>query len=231
MPAQMLVRLAPGSSGGTCSDNRGVTETERVRRIQDKTAPGYDRRIGFFERVLFGGGREWVCSQAHGDVLEIAVGTARNLPHYGSGVRLTGIELSPEMLALARQRLAELGRDADLRLGDAQRLEFADESFDTVVCTLSLCTIPDDRQAVREVYRVLRPDGGFLLLEHVRSPSLPVRLGQRLLDPLAVRLQADHLMREPVDYLEREGFKIDRLERSKWGIVERVAAHKTAGRP
>jgi ubiquinone/menaquinone biosynthesis C-methylase UbiE len=203
-----------------------AAETERVRRIQNKEAPRYDRQISFFERVLFGDGREWVCSQAEGDVLEIAAGTARNLPHYPSGVRLTAIELSPEMLKLARQRAAEIGRDADLREGDAQALDFPDESFDTVVCTLGLCTIPDARQAVGEVRRVLKPGGRFLLMEHVRSPSLPVRAVQRLLDPLAVRFEADHLLREPLEHLEAEGFEIERLERLKWGIVERVAARR-----
>jgi ubiquinone/menaquinone biosynthesis C-methylase UbiE len=203
-----------------------TSETERVRRIQNKTAPRYDRQISFFESVLFGDGREWVCSQAEGEVLEIAVGTARNLPHYPAGITLTGIELSDEMLAVAHQRQRELGREADLGVGDAQALEFDGDSFDTVTCTLALCTIPDPRQAVREVHRVLRPGGRFLLLEHVRSPSAPVRAAQRLLDPLAVRFQADHLVREPLDHLEPEGFEVERIERSKWGIVERVAARK-----
>jgi ubiquinone/menaquinone biosynthesis C-methylase UbiE len=205
-----------------------ATETERVRRIQDKTAPSYDKRIGFFERVLFGDGRRWVCSQAEGDVLEIAVGTARNLPFYRDGVRLTGIELSPEMLAIARERQGDLRREADLRIGDAQALEFSDESFDTVVCTLALCTIPDHRQAIREAFRVLRPGGRLLLLEHVRSPSAPVRAIQRLLEPVSVRLEADHLVREPLDHLAAEGFEVERVERSKLGIVERLAARRPA---
>jgi ubiquinone/menaquinone biosynthesis C-methylase UbiE len=201
-------------------------ETERVRALQDKEAPRYDRRISFFERLLFGGGREWVCSQAEGEVLEIAAGTGRNLPHYPRNVRLTAIELSPEMLAIAKQRAAELDHHADLRLGDAQALELPDERFDTVVITLALCTIPDDRQAVREAHRVLRRGGRLLLLEHVRSPRLPVRAVQRLLDPLAVRFAADHLVREPLDHLNAAGFELERVERSKWGIVERVIAHK-----
>ena len=201
-------------------------ETERVREIHDKTAPNYDRKISFFEKVLFSGGRDWVCSQAEGDVLEIAAGTGRNLAFYPPGVNLTATEFSPEMLAIARDRAAELGHPADLRLGDAQQLDFPDESFDTVVCTLALCTIPDPAAAVAEAYRVLRPGGRFLAIEHVRSPARPVRTVQRLIEPLTVRIEGDHQTREPLDYLQPSGFEIERLERSKWGIVERVAARR-----
>jgi SAM-dependent methyltransferase len=81
--------------------------------------------------VLFGDGRRWVCSRARGAVLELVVGTGRNLEHYPADVRVTGIELAPDMLDIARRRAAELDRDFDLRLGDAQALAFADDSFDT----------------------------------------------------------------------------------------------------
>jgi ubiquinone/menaquinone biosynthesis C-methylase UbiE len=203
-----------------------TVETERVRDVQNKHASGYDREMGFFDRVLFTGGREWACAQADGDVLEIAVGTGRNLEHYPAGVKLTAIEFAPEMLAIARRRAEKLGREADLREGDAQALEFEDTSFDTVVLTLALCTIPDDRKAATEVFRVLRPGGRFVLMEHVRSPVLAVRAVQRVLDPLAVRFEADHIVRDPLDYLADVGFEIDEVQRSKWGIVERLRAHK-----
>lgn len=205
-----------------------AAETERVRRVQDKQAPKYDRQISFFERILFAGGRQWVCSQARGRVLELACGTARNLSFYLGDVELTGIELSPGMLAIGHRRAQELGRAVDLRVGDAQSLEFPDASFDTVTCTLGFCTIPDTRGAAAEALRVLRPGGQLLMLEHVRSPVRAVRTGQRLLDPLAVRFEADHLLREPLDYLPSVGFEIDLVERSKWGIVERLRAHKPA---
>jgi ubiquinone/menaquinone biosynthesis C-methylase UbiE len=182
--------------------------------------------MGRWERVLFGGGREWVCSQARGDVLEIAIGTGRNLPYYPADIRLTAVELSPEMLSIARKRAADLGREVDLRLGDAQALDFPDESFDTVVCTFALCTIPDERRAVAEAHRVMRPGGRFVLIEHVRSPVLPVRAVERLIEPLMVRFEADHLTREPLDHLEPLGFRVEQVRRSKLGIVERVLAVK-----
>jgi ubiquinone/menaquinone biosynthesis C-methylase UbiE len=206
-----------------------VTETERVRRIQDKEAPRYDRQMGFFDRILFAGGREWACSQVRGDVLELGIGTGRNLPHYPADVRLTGIELSPQMLEIARARAVELGREVDLRIGDAQALEFEDRSFDTVIVTFGLCTIPDDRAAATEAHRVLRPGGRLVLLEHVRSTSPTLRAMQRALDPLSVRFAADHLVRDPLDYLGNLGFEIDSVQRLKRGIVERVVARKSDG--
>ena len=207
-----------------------TTETERVRRRYDNFARTYDRQVGFFERVLLPGGREWVCSRASGETLEIAIGTGRNLFFYPPNVRLTGVELSPAMLDVARRRASALGGQVDLRLGDAQALEFPDERFDTVVCTLSLCTIPDDLKAVAEAARVLRPDGHLVLMEHVRSPAVTVRIRQRLLEPRFKWIASDHLLREPLVHLRAEGFRIDELERSKWGIVERIRARKQGGK-
>jgi ubiquinone/menaquinone biosynthesis C-methylase UbiE len=200
--------------------------TERVRRHYDRAAGSYDRLIAWAERAFFGDGREWACSRARGEVLEIAIGTGRNLPFYPADVRLTGIELSPKMLDIARRRADEGGIEADLRVGDAQNLPFPDVSFDMVVATLALCTITDDRRAVAEAARVLRPGGRLLLLEHVRSPLLSVRLLQQVLNPLTVFLEQDHLLREPLRHVEDAGLVVERLERSKWGVVERLASRK-----
>ncbi len=201
-------------------------ETRRVREIYDRDAPRYDRSIAAAEKLMFGGGRQWVCSRATGDVLELATGTGRNLPFYSGDIRLTGVELSPEMLRIARHRAAELGVAADLRAGDAEDLDFPSESFDTIVSTLSMCTIPDAAAAAREAYRVLRPGGRFLLLEHVKSPVTPVRLLQRVLEPVSVRFQADHLLREPRRILQEAGFAVEHFESWKLGLVERISALK-----
>jgi ubiquinone/menaquinone biosynthesis C-methylase UbiE len=203
-------------------------ETERVRRIWEKLAPRYDKDIMRFEKILFSGGREWVCSQARGEVIDIGVGTGRNLEHYPKGIRLTGIDISVPMLDIARHRASRLGREVDLREGDAQALEFGNANFDTVVFTLSLCSIPDDGKAISEAKRVLRPGGQLLLLEHVASPRWLVRTVQRLLDWITGRTVGDHLVRDPLVHVQAQGFEVERMDRLKWGIVERVAARKPA---
>jgi ubiquinone/menaquinone biosynthesis C-methylase UbiE len=201
---------------------------QRLRRYWDNHARSYDKQIAFWERRLFGDGRQWVCAQASGEVLEVAVGTGRNLPYYPQGIRLTGIEFSPQMLQLARRQADRLGLQVDLRLGDAQALQLPDASFDTVVCTLSLCAIPDERRAVAEMKRVLRPGGRLLLLDHVAAAPRWVRAIQWLLEQVTRPLGEEHLRRRPLLQVQAEGFQVEQRERSKLGIVERLTARKPA---
>ncbi|WP_188987330.1 class I SAM-dependent methyltransferase [Saccharopolyspora thermophila] len=182
--------------------------------------------MGCFERFFAGDSRDWVCSRASGDVLEVAVGTGLNLPGYPVGARLTGIEWSRQMLALARQRAARLGRRVHLLQADAQALPFPDASFDTVVCTFSLCAIPDERQALAEMARVLRPGGRLVLADHVVSTSGPVRLVQRVLELVTVPLGGEHFRRRPLEHLRAAGLTVEHTERFRLGIIERLVARK-----
>ncbi len=126
---------------------------DRWRCCRDKHSASYDKQTQFFDRVLFADSRSWVCSQATGDTLEVAIGTGLNLPLYPDETRLTGIDLSPAMLGVARHRAEQVGRAVDLREADALALPFPDACFDTVVCTFALCAIPDHRRAVSEMNR------------------------------------------------------------------------------
>jgi ubiquinone/menaquinone biosynthesis C-methylase UbiE len=198
----------------------------RLRRYWDKHARSYDQQMAFWERRLFCDGRQWVCSQTSGEVLEVAIGTGRNLPYYPQGIRLTGVDFSPAMLLLAGRQADRLGRRVDLRLGDAQALQLPDASFDTVVCTCSLCAIPDERRAIAEMRRVLRPGGRLLSLDHVAGATRRVRAVQWLLERVTRPLNEEHLLRRPLLQVQAEGFQIERAERFKLGIVERVAARK-----
>jgi ubiquinone/menaquinone biosynthesis C-methylase UbiE len=206
----------------------GQEMTTKVRNVWESQAAGYDKQIRFWERIQFADGRQWACSRASGSVLEVGAGTGRNFAFYPQGVTLTGVDLSPAMLAIARQRAEELGLAADLREADAEALPFSNASFDTVVCTLCLCTIPDDRAAIGEMWRVLRPGGRLLLLDHIGSHLWPIRLGQRLVETLTIRLAGEHMTRRPFPLVEAAGFTVEERQRLKAGTVERLAARKPA---
>lgn len=221
--AALLVRLG---GGGNVPDLNA--RNDKRRRAWAKRASGYDKSIGFFERRVFGRShRPWACSRASGDVLEVAVGTGLNLRHYPSDARLTGLDLSPEMLEIARRRAGELGRTVDLWEGDAHDLPFPDGSFDTAVCTYSLCNIPVPEVALSEMRRVLRPGGKLVLVDHIRSSARPVLWLQKAVELFSRHFEGEHMTRRPAEHVERLGFEIAERQRlGPTGIVERVVATK-----
>lgn len=203
--------------------------TDRIRRHWDRQAPRYDRMMSRMERLFLEGSREWLCSRADGNTLEVAVGTGRNLPYYPDTVHLTGIDLSPGMLNLARERAHTLGAQVDLREANAQHLPFADASFDTVVCALSLCTVPDLDASVAEMHRVLRPGGQLLLVDHVRPTSLPVRWLLLTIQGLMNVFDpgnGEQMMRRPLLTVREYGFVVEERDRFKAGVIERLVARK-----
>ena len=200
----------------------------RLVRYWDKQAGSYDGAMDFWDRHVFGDSRPWACARASGDVLEVAVGTGRNLPFYPAGTRLTCVDWSPAMLEQARRRAADLEIEADIRQGDAQELDFPDESFDTAVCALGLCAIPDDRRAVAEMRRVLRPGGRLLLVDHIVAPNRALRAMQWLCDRASIPLGGEHFRRRPLTHVRDLGFVVEETGRLKLGVVERVSARKPA---
>lgn len=201
---------------------------DRDRRYWDEQAPRYDKSMERFDRWLFADGRAWVCSRAYGDTLEVAVGTGRNLALYPGEVRLTGIDLSPGMLDITRERATRLDRNVDLRQADAQHLPFGDASFDTVVCTLGLCSVPDVDAVVAEMHRVLRAGGRLLLLDHIRPSWPPVRWVLRLAQWIVERFVpgTEKFLRRPLENVVALGFLLRHHDRGKAGAVERLIAHK-----
>ena len=206
-----------------------LTNADRQqRRYWDDHAATYDRGMGFAERRLLRDTRAWVCGRAQGNTLEVAIGTGLNLPWYPPSVRLTGVELSPKMLQIARRRADDLGRSVDLREGTATPLDFPDNTFGTVTCTLALCSIPDDKAAVSEMIRVLEPGGKLILADHVESSSMILRLLQRGVELWSVRSAGEHFTRRPIRHLYAAGIHIEEHERFLAGAIERVVAVKPA---
>lgn len=150
----------------------GRAETERVRSVYERFSPRYDDVIRFTERLLLDDGREWAAAQASGDVLEIGVGTGRNLPYYSRDVRLTGQDISPAMLAIAGERAKKLNRKVDLRKGDAQLLEFEDERFDTWYPRSPSAPSPMIAVRLRRPIASCVPEAG---LSHWNMCGVPIR--------------------------------------------------------
>ena len=199
---------------------------EHQRRQYAKEAARYDRSSDLFERWLFGAGhRGWACSRATGRTLELAIGTGLNLPEYPDDAAVTGIDLTPEMLEQARRRAADLGRRVELCEGDAQALPFPDGAFDTVLATYAMCSVPDLPLTIAEAGRVLRSGGRLILVDHVRSSVTPLFWLQRLMELAPSRTQ-DELTRRPIDQVRAAGFKIERSDRLRAGVVERLVARR-----
>ncbi|MDQ3784097.1 MAG: class I SAM-dependent methyltransferase [Actinomycetota bacterium] len=195
------------------------------RRHYAKEAPKYDKEMGFFERWILGTEhRGWACSQAVGDTVEVAIGTGLNLPHYPADVRLTGVDLSPEMLERAATRARQGSRAIHLREGDAQDLPFADCSFDTAVCTYALCGVPDEARAISEMKRILKPGGRLILVDHIRSSVRSVFWLQRLVEFISSRTQGEYMTRRPAVHVSSADFEIRARDRLRAGIVERLVA-------
>ncbi|PWV50114.1 MULTISPECIES: class I SAM-dependent methyltransferase [Nocardiopsis] len=190
--------------------------TEKVRELWEKRAGGYDAGSRM-EPPSVRRTRRLLCGGARGRTLEVAVGTGINLELYPPQVVLTGVDLSPTMLARARERAEEQGRPVHLVEGDAQRLSFADQSFDTVLCALALCTIPDQERALAEMYRVLVPGGRLLLVDHIEYTRFPFRLRERL---------RSHPRRLPRAVAEEVGFEVGHHDRLLMGMVERLVARR-----
>jgi len=157
--------------------------------------------------------RRRVVGAAEGRVLEIGIGSGLNLPLYGPQVRsVIGLEPSPELLRMALVRVAAAPVPVELLEASAEAMPLDDDSFDTVVTTWTLCTIPDAPRALAEMRRVLKPGGALLFVEHGRAPEPGVAQWQDRLDPLWRPIAGGcHLNRKIDDLISGSGFRIDSL--------------------
>jgi ubiquinone/menaquinone biosynthesis C-methylase UbiE len=203
-----------------------IDDNERLRRYYDENASIYDTWMRHYDRVMLGDRRWWLCQLAAGRTLELAVGTGLNLPHYAPQVELVAADYSPKMLDVARKRAQELGRKVEFRLEDAHALALPDGSFDTVLTTLFLSSVPEPTKAATEIHRVLRSGGRLLTLDHVRSSFPPLRWLERATERIVAARTGVHLDRDPVDYLPSIGFRLEREQRARLGVVQALVATK-----
>jgi len=204
-----------------------VQETAATRARYDRIAPLYDWMETLAER-RYSDWRRRVWSLVEGpQVLEVGVGTGKNIPYHPPGLHVVGIDLSQRMLGRARRRAERLGSLITLLQMDAQALDFPDGTFDSAVATFVFCSVPDPVLGLREMGRVIKPGGRIVLLEHVRSEDPLVGRLMDLLDPLVARLMGPHINRRTVESVRRAGLTLERVEDlGAGGIFRLIVARK-----
>jgi ubiquinone/menaquinone biosynthesis C-methylase UbiE len=178
----------------------------------------YDPLLWVGERAGMREQRATLLSQSRGRVLELGAGTGLNLPHYPEGLEeLTLTEPADPMVSRLERRAERSGQDCKVVVASAERLPFEDDSFDTVVSTLVLCTVDDPRQTIDEIARVLRPGGQLLFLEHVRADSARLaRWQDRLHRPWHAFAAGCNANRPTVDLLRDSPLKVETVEHDRW---------------
>lgn len=163
-------------------------------------------------------------------VLEVGVGTGKNIRWHPPEVSVTAVDFSPRMLACAVPLSRKHDPSPELALMDAQALGFASDSFDVAVATCVFCSVPDPIRGLQEIRRVLRHDGQLLLLEHVRSALPVVGRVMELFNPVVVGLQGVNINRDTVGNVKQAGFHILEVEDLFLDIVKLIVAEPSTGR-
>lgn len=207
--------------------------TEHTRSRYDTAAPVYDFMEWPVERWLFRAWRETLWADVEGEVLEIGVGTGKNVPYYPDDTHVTAIDLSTEMLKRARRVAgSHPGKDVTLREMDAHALDFQDDTFDDVVATFVFCSVPDPKQGLREAFRVTKPGGRLHLLEHMRASAPWLARIMDALDGPVHWLTGVHIARETVEYVRAAGWAFDEVTSLSWAdVFRRIQAHKPGDEP
>ncbi len=185
----------------------------------------YDLFLKPIDHWLLQEHRKWLTAWATGKTLEIGIGTGLNLSYYPNNVQLTGIDHNQQQLKHAQEKADKLNMKINLLEMNAQQLPFEDESFDTVIMTFLLCGVESVEQTIDEALRILRPNGTFLMANHVLSTHQPFQFIQHQLDRLTVDRYQEHWTRTPIDYLKTKT-NILHIKRNRFGILESVYAQK-----
>jgi ubiquinone/menaquinone biosynthesis C-methylase UbiE len=204
--------------------------SQEISRKYDRFARWYDWVEGVPDLLGVSRLRRKLLRRASGKVLEIAVGTGKNLKFYPSDCRIIALDVSREMLNVASKRSRRLSLDVFSLLADAEALPFADKSFDTVVSSLSTCTFPNPIAALGEMRRVCKPAGKILLLEHGRSDrEWLARFQDRRTDQFAKQLGC-HWNREPLELVRKGNLKVKEARRFFFGVFHQIEAEPRPGR-
>jgi ubiquinone/menaquinone biosynthesis C-methylase UbiE len=180
----------------------------KVKKHFDRIAWMYDFMESPMELPSVSAWRRELLAEVKGRVLEVGIGTGRNLPYYPPGIDLTGVDISPKMLERARKKAESLGMNVTLLEMDIEHMSFPDEHFDCTVSTFVFCTVPHPGEGLREVKRVLKKDGAAFFLEHVRSDNRFMGNMMDILNPVVHAVTSTNINRRTVENIRMAGLEI-----------------------
>lgn len=207
-------------------------ETTVTQRRYDRQARLYDITEAPIEWLIFGRLRRRLWAKIGGKlILEVGVGTGKNIPHHPAVARVVAIDLSPRMARKAAARAQRLGRDVQVIVADVQHLPFRDRAFDDTAATFVFCSVPDPVAGLVEVRRVTNEQGKIHLLEHVRSSNGIVGWLMDRLNPVMVRLMGANINRNTVANVERASLSLNSVDTSGFGILKLIRGWRSTGNP
>ena len=186
-----------------------MDESDKIKRRYNRYSYLYDLFESLPEKLFFAKYRKEIIPKLRGKVLEIGVGTGKNLPYYSGATEVTAVDFSDKMLNKAKEKLKRLNKNnIKFQLADVQNLPFSDNSFDFVVATFVFCSVPDPIKGFSEVKRVLKDSGQAIFLEHVKSKNKLRGKLQEISNPLTVGLFGFNINRETQKNIVRGGLNI-----------------------
>lgn len=202
-------------------------DSAAIKKRYDRIAPYFEGMEAVMEGLFFKSWRKKLWAQVEGyHILEVGVGTGKNFDYYPQDARITAIDFSGEMLKQAARKRDRKNTAVELELMDIQSLCFADNSFDTVICSFVFCSVPSAIKGLKELYRVCKPGGQVLLLEHVLSSNRLIAAVMNLLNPIVVRLVGANINRNTVKNVKACAFTSVRVDDAGSDIIKLIEARK-----
>ena len=200
----------------------GMDETETIRKRYDRVSKVYDFFEQPMEALAFKKWRVLAFQDLKGKVLEVGVGTGKNIPYYPDDVDMTAIDFSEKMLAIAQEKAKGFHKKIQFILMDAQCMDFPDNVFDQVITAFVFCSVPDPVKGLQEIRRVCKPDGKIIMIEHVRSEKKILGLIMDLFNPIPLHIYGANINRRTVENLQKAGFVNIEVKNLMGDIVKKI---------